>query len=470
MKIVIVGCTHAGTAAAAQILKDHPEATVTIYERDDNISFLSCGIYLYLGGKVNHLEDMFYSSPETLAKLGAMVRTKHNVLKIDAQSRTLQVVDMTTGKVFGDTYDKLIMTTGSNVAVPPIFGIDESKVLLCKTYSQAQEIYQTAQDNQRIAIIEAGYIGTELSESYANTHHEVTLFQSHDQILNNYISKEISDQAVQLLKDHGVNVLLNHQVTAFTGNDDGELVIETNQGDFNADLAIVGTGFVPNTELLRGQVEMDKHGAIIINDYVQTSDPDIYAAGDSCVVNFNPTGHSAYTPLATNAVRQGALAGANVFGNQQRYMGTQATSAMQLFDHTLATTGLTLAMAKLNHIPAERVTYEGNWRPAYMPSTAKLTIELIYNPENRKILGAQFLSAHEVAQSANALSIAIQNGNTIDDLAFVDMLFSPNFDEPFNYLNLVAQQAIEQERQAGRNHPRITAYGDWAKQNDKDLQ
>lgn len=143
---------------------------------------------------------------------------------------------------------------------------------------------------------------------------------------------------------------------------------------------------------------------------------------------------------------------------------------MQLFDHTLATTGLTLAMAKLNHIPAERVTYEGNWRPAYMPSTAKLTIELIYNPENRKILGAQFLSAHEVAQSANALSIAIQNGNTIDDLAFVDMLFSPNFDEPFNYLNLVAQQAIEQERQAGRNHPRITAYGDWAKQNDKDLQ
>ncbi|PRO94655.1 NADH oxidase [Lactiplantibacillus pentosus] len=441
MKIVIVGCTHAGTAAAAQILKSHPEATVRIYERDDNISFLSCGIYLYLGGKVNHLEDMFYSSPEALAKLGACVKTQHNVLKIDAQAKTLQVVDMQTGKVFDDTYDKLIMTTGSNVAVPPIFGIDESKVLLCKTYQQAQEIYETAKDNQRIAIIGAGYI-----------------------------SPDMSDQAVQLLKAHGVNVLLNHQVTAFTGGDDGELVIETNQGDFTADLAIVGTGFVPNTELLRGQVEMDKHGAIIINDYVQTSNPDIYAAGDSCVVNFNPTGASAYTPLATNAVRQGALAGLNVFGNQQRYMGTQATSAMQLFNHTLATTGLTLKMAQQSHIPAERVTFDGTWRPSYMPSTDKLTIELIYNPENRKILGAQFLSAHEVAQSANAISIAIQNGNTIDDLSFVDMLFSPNFDDPFNYLNLVAQQAVEQERQAGRDNPRITAYGDWAKQNDRDLQ
>lgn len=469
MKIVIVGCTHAGTAAAAQILKNHPESEVTIYERNDNISFLSCGIYLYLGGKVQRLEDMFYSSPDALEKLGATVKTKHNVLKIDSKAKTMQVADMASGKVFEDTYDKLIMTTGSSVAVPPIFGIDESKVLLCKTYEQAQEIYKTAKDNRRIAIVGAGYIGTELSESYANTDHDVTLFQSHDQILNHYISKDMSDRAVDVLKQHGVNVLLNHRVTGFTGNDDGELVIETNQGDFTADLAIVGTGFVPTTELLRGQVEMDKHGAIIINDYVQTSNPDIYAAGDSCVVNFNPTGRSAYTPLATNAVRQGALAGLNVFGNIQRYMGTQATSAMQLFNYTLATTGLTYEVAKQSHVPVERVVFEGNWRPSYMPSTDPLTIELTYNPENRKVLGAQFWSPHEVAQSANTVSVAIQNGNTIDDLAFVDMLFSPNFDDPFNYLNLVAQMAVDQEEKAGRTKSRVTAVGDWAKQNDQSL-
>jgi len=470
MKIVIVGCTHAGTAAAAQVLKDHPESEVTVYERNDNISFLSCGIYLYLGGKVGRLEDMFYSSPAELEKQGATVKTKHNVLKIDAATKTLQVANMETGEVFDDHYDKLIMTTGSSVKVPPIFGIDESKVLLCKNYEQAQEIYKTAKDNRRIAIIGAGYIGTELSESYANTNHEVTLFQSHDQILNHYISKDMSDRAVALLKQHGVKVELNHRVTAFTGNDNGELVIETNQGDFVADLAIVGTGFVPVTELLRGQVKMDKHGAIIINDYVQTSDPDIYAAGDSCVVNFNPTGRSAYTPLATNAVRQGTLAGMNIFGNIQRYMGTQATSAMQLFDHTLATTGLTYEIAKQSKIPAERVVFKGNWRPAYMQSTAPLTIELVYNPENRKILGAQLWSPHEIAQSANALSIAIQNGNTIDDLAFVDMLFSPNFDDPFNYLNLVGQMAVEQERQNGRGKARISAVGDWAKENDQTLK
>ncbi len=468
MKIVIVGCTHAGTAAASQILKNHPEAEVTVYERNDNISFLSCGIYLYLGGKVQRLEDMFYSSPEELTAAGAKVLTKHNVLKIDAATKTLQVANMKTGEVFDDHYDKLIMTTGSSVAVPPIFGIDESKVLLCKTYDQAKEIYKTAKDNQRIAIIGAGYIGTELSESYANTNHDVTLFQSHDQILNHYISKDMSDRAVKVLQDHGVDVKLNHKVTAFTSNDDGELVIETNQGDFVADLAIVGTGFVPTTELLRGQVKMDKHGAIIINDYVQTSDPDIYAAGDSCVVNFNPTGASAYTPLATNAVRQGALAGTNVFGNTHRYMGTQATSAMQLFNYTLGTTGLTYEIAKQSHVPVKRVVYEGTWRPKYMPSTDPLVIELTYNPENRKILGAQFWSPHEVAQSANTISVAIQNGNTIDDLAYVDMLFSPNFDDPFNYLNVVAQMAVAQEAEAGHDQPRITAIGGWAKANHED--
>lgn len=251
---------------------------------------------------------------------------------------------------------------------------------------------------------------------------------------------------------------MNRRVTSFTGNDNGELVIETTDGDFTADLAIVCTGFVPNTELLRGQVKMDKHGAIIINEFVQTSNPDIYACGDASVVNFNPTGKPAYTPLATNAVRQGMLAGINVFGNIQRYMGTQATSAMNIFGYTLASTGLTLEHAKKEGFPeAEMVTFEGTWQPEYMPSTDKLSINLVYDPKTRLILGAQLYSKHEVAQSANALSIAIQNRNTIDDLSFVDMLFQPNFDDPFNYLNLVAQMAVEKETKRGNNYPRLTA-------------
>jgi len=225
-------------------------------------------------------------------------------------------------------------------------------------------------------------------------------------------------------------------------------VIETNTEDHKSDLVIVCTGFVANTELLRGQVDMDRHGAIIINEYTQTSNPDIYAAGDACTVNFNPTNKPAYMPLATNAIRQGALAGVNVFGDIQKYMGTQATSAMELFGHTIASTGLTLQHALDDGINAAAVTYHDDYRPDYMPTTAMLTIKLVYNKDNRQILGAQLFSKHEVAQSANTISVCIQNKNTIDELAFMDMLFQPNYDNPFNYLNLVAQMAVAQERAA----------------------
>lgn len=449
MKVVIVGCTHAGIAAVTEILKAHPETEVTIYERNDNVSFLSCGISLYLNGQVKRLEDMFYATPEDLAKLGAKVRVRHDVLSIDTKKHQMTVEDLQTKEIFSDTYDKLIMTTGSYVVVPPLMGIDDSRVLLCKSYDQAKQIYATAKNHKHITIVGAGYVGVELAEAYADTDHEVTLIQSHDQILNNYVDDLFSKKITQLLKKHGVHVYLNERVQAFHGDEKNDkVVVETNNAEHEADLAIVCTGFMANTESLRGQVDMDRHGAILINDYTQTSNPDVYAAGDACVSHFNPAHNDAYIPLATNAVRQGALAGKNIFGKVQKYMGTQATSAMELFGYTLASSGLTLSAAKREGLNADSVTYKGNYRPGYMPSTEMLTIVLVYDRDNRQVLGAQLFSKHEVAQSANAISICIQNKNTIDDLAYVDMLFQPHYDEPFNYLNLVAQLAIEQERQA----------------------
>ncbi|MFD1318867.1 FAD-dependent oxidoreductase [Loigolactobacillus zhaoyuanensis] len=446
MKVIVVGCTHAGTIAVTQILQEHPETEVTVYEWHDNVSFLSCGISLYLGGQVKRLEDMFYSSPEELSKLGATVRMKHDVLKIDAKTKTVTCADLVSEEITTDTYDKLIMATGSYVVVPPLFGIDNSRVLLCKDYAQAQEIYKTAQNHKHVAIVGGGYVGVELAESYADTDHEVTLIQGRDQILNNYVDKPLADKITTLLTDHGVHVYLGERAQSFSGDD--QVVIETDKGEHQADLVIVCTGFVPNTELLRGQVDMDRRGAILINDYMQTSDPDIYAAGDACVTHYNPTGKSAYVPLASNAVRQGILAATNIFGHTQKYMGTQGTSALSIFGYTLASTGLTLNSALADGFDAAAVTFHDDYRPNYMPTTAMLTIELVYDRSNRRILGAQLFSKHEVAQSANTISVCIQNQNTIDDLAYVDMLFQPNYDQPFNYLNLVAQQAIVQEKQA----------------------
>jgi len=320
MKVIVVGCTHAGTVAVTQILQEHPEAEVTVYERHDNVSFLSCGISLYLGGQVKRLEDMFYSSPEQLRDLGAKVKMKHDVLKIDAKAKTVTSADLVTTELNTESYDKLIMATGSYVVVPPLVGIDNSRVLLCKDYAQAQEIYKTAQNHKHVAIVGGGYVGVELAESYADTDHEVTLIQGRDQLLNNYVDKALADKVAAMLTDHGVLVYLNERAQAFSGAE--QVIVETNAGKHGADLVIVCTGFVANTDLLRGQVDMDRRGAIITNEYMQTSDPDIYAAGDACTVHYNLTGKSAYIPLASNAVRQGILAATNIFGHIQKYMGT----------------------------------------------------------------------------------------------------------------------------------------------------
>lgn len=231
MKVMIIGSTHAGTAAAREILTRHPETAVTIYERNDNVSFVSSGIYLYLTGVIQHLEDMFYTSPADLKQLGAQVKTRHNVLRIDTDHKTVQVANMQTGEVFDDTYDKLIMATGSSVIVPPIMGIDHEKVLLCKNYEQAEQLYQSLQANQRVAIVGAGYMGTELAESYASMDQQVMLFHSHSHILNNYLGPQMADAATKLLQHHQVDIHLNERVTGFASGSNDQLIVETAQGD-----------------------------------------------------------------------------------------------------------------------------------------------------------------------------------------------------------------------------------------------
>ncbi len=317
---------------------------------------------------------------------------------------------------------------------------------MCKDARQAEALRAATKGDERIAIVGAGYIGVELAEAFAqNQTHQVTLLQGGGQLLNHYIDPAMSQHVEKRLVDHGVHVQLNARVEAFYGTEGSSAVtIETAEAQYQADVVVVCTGFLANTALLRGQVAMDRSGAILTNEWMQTSDDNIFAAGDACTVHFNPTGKQAYIPLATNAVRQGYLVGRNVFGHIQRDLGTQATTAMRLFDDNLATTGLTMHHAQQVGIPAASVTYLGPYRPAFMTGHDEVMINLVYNPENRRVLGAQLLSTHEITQSANAVSIAIQNRNTIDDLAFVDMLFNPHYDQPFNYLNLVAQQAVAQ--------------------------
>ncbi|MFC4771483.1 FAD-dependent oxidoreductase [Enterococcus hermanniensis] len=445
MKVVVVGCTHAGTAAVKNILASHPDAEVTVFERNDNISFLSCGIALYVGGVVKDPAGLFYSNPEELTSLGASVNMEHDVTNIDTDNKKVTAKDLKTNEEKVIDYDKLVVTTGSWPIIPPIKGIKSKNVLLCKNYNQANQIIEKAKDAKKVVVVGGGYIGIELVEAFAESGKQVTLIDGLSRILNKYLDQPFTDLLEKELVDRGVTLALGENVNEFVADETGAVTkVVTPSNEFDADMVILCVGFRPNTDLLKDKVDMLPSGAIKVNEYMQSSNPDIFSAGDSTVVHYNPTGQHQYIPLATNAVRQGMLVGKNLVEQKVKYRGTQGTSGLYLFGWTIGSTGLTKESAALNGIDVNVTVIEDNYRPEFMPTTEKILMEIVSEKGTNKILGAQFLSKYDITQSANTLSVAIQNNMTLEDLALQDFFFQPHFDRPWNYLNILAQAALEE--------------------------
>jgi len=444
MKVAVIGCTHAGTAAVKELTSQHEQLDITVYERNDNVSFLSCGIALHVGGVVEHAESLFYSSPDELAELGANMRLKHDVLEIDSTNQTIVAKNLVTGETVYDTYDKLIMTTGSWPIIPMLPGIELNQIELCKNYHHAQTIIKKATDAERITVVGAGYIGAELVEAFEAYGKEVTFIDSADRILNKYLDRSFTDIIEQELTDRGIRLELNQTVQSFTGVDGNVTQVVTDKGTFETDLVILCVGFRPSTELLKGQIDMLPNGAIIVDDYMRTSNPNIFAAGDSCAIYYNPARTHAYIPLATNAVRMGTLVGKNLLAPTIRYQGTQGTSGLRLYDLNIASTGLTEDAAPFFGLEVASTTVQDAYRPEFMPTAENVQLKLVYETTTHRLVGAQIISKVDLTQAMNTLSVAIQNDMTLEELAFVDFFFQPHYNKPWNLLNQAALQGMNE--------------------------
>ncbi|MCP3032156.1 FAD-dependent oxidoreductase [Halobacillus sp. A1] len=442
MKIAVIGSTHAGTAAVTNMAHLYPEADITVYERNDNVSFLSCGLALYVGGVVDDPQGLFYSSPEQLRQLGISMRMQHDVKDIDTINQRIEAVNLVTGEFVTDYYDKLVMTTGSWPVTPPIEGIDLDNVLLAKNYNQANTIIEKAEHADHVTVVGAGYIGVELVEAFEKSGKRVTLIDGVDRILNRYLDAEFTNQIEEDFRHRGIDLRLGETVEKFEGKGSVQAVV-TNKGRIDTDLVIMCVGFRPNTNLLRGKVDMLDNGAIKVNEYMQTSDPAIFAAGDCCAVKYNPTGGHAYIPLATNAVRMGTLAARNLMGPVLKNVGTQGTSGLHIYDLNMASTGLTETSARLLGVHVKSITINEKHRPEFMPTAENVQLKVSYDPESRKIVGAQVLSKVDVTQSINTLSVCTQSGMTVDELGFVDFFFQPHFNQPWNFLNKAGLAAAQ---------------------------
>lgn len=443
MKIVIVGCTHAGTAAVVNLKELHPESEITIYEKNDNLSFLSCGIALNVGGVIKETKNLFYNSPENLAKMGVVTNMKHEVLNIDFENKTLKVKNLLNNEEFEDNYDKLVLTLGSWPIVPKFEGGDLDNILLCKNHDHAIEIIEKSKNAKNIVIIGAGYIGVELVEAFEMQGKNVTLIDAEERIMAKYLDKEFTDIAEKEFVDRGVNLVLGEKVSKFEGENGKVTKVVTNNGSYEGDLVVLCIGFAPNTKLVQGKLDTLPNGAIIIDEYMRTSKEDVFAAGDCCVVKYNPAHDTRYIPLATNAVRMGTLVARNIVEPTLKYMGTQGTSGIKIYEKCIASTGLTEEVAKATtKMNVASVELTDNYRPEFMPTYLPATIKLVFDKDTRRIIGGQIISDIDLTQFMNTLSVVIQNEMTIEELAMTDFFFQPHFNKPWSLLNAVALKAL----------------------------
>ncbi|WP_339229066.1 FAD-dependent oxidoreductase [Oceanobacillus sp. FSL K6-2867] len=454
MKVAVIGCTHAGTAAINNIVNLYPEAQIDVFEKNDNVSFLSCGIALYVGGVVEDPNGLFYASVEHFERLGVNMHMNHEVTACNLNEKQIQARDMKTGETKDYSYDKLIITSGSWPVTPPIPGSDLENVLLCKNFEHAKEIIKRSESARNVVVVGAGYIGVELVEAFEENGKNVTLIDSEERILNRYLDDTFTSPVETTFKQRGIELALDQTVSKFEGTGTVEKVI-TDKGAYNADLVVMCVGFRPNTGLFKGQIEMLGNGAIIVDEYMRTSVKDVYAAGDCCAVSNNATRQPSYIPLATNAVRMGTLVAHNLEKPVMEHPGTQGTSGLKIYNHNIASTGLTESAAKLAGLSVASATIEDNYRPEFMPENAVIQLKLVFETETHRIVGAQVISDADFTQAINTISVGIANNMTIEQLALTDFFFQPHYNKPVNFLNQVALKAMAMETEKIRKQEQL---------------
>ena len=330
-KIVIVGANHAGTAAINTILDNYKDNEVVVFERNFNTSFLGCGMALWIGDQIQGGSDgLFYSSPEKLREKGAKVSINTQVDRIDFEKKIVYYSNAET-PAGEESYDKLILSTGSLPIIPNIKGKDLKNVQQVKLFQDAQAVIDKLTDDslRHITVVGAGYIGVELAEAFERKGKKVTLVDIASECLSGYYDTEFTTLMTKNLEEHGIECKFGQEVVEILG-EDKVTGIKTNKETFDTDMVILAIGFRPNTDLGKDTLATFRNGAYVVNKKQETSIPDVYAIGDCATVYDNAIQDVNYIALATNAVRSGIVAAHNVGGTEIESLGVQGSNGINI--------------------------------------------------------------------------------------------------------------------------------------------
>ncbi len=443
MKLLIVGGVAGGASAAARARRLSEDAQIVLFERGPDVSFANCGLPYYVGGEIADRRKLLVVTPERLrTRFNLDVRTQSSVEAIDRSRRTVRVRDLSSGHEYDESYDKLILSPGAAPLRPPITGIDLPNVYTLRTLNDVDRIKaRVDQGIKHAVIVGAGFIGLELVENLVGRGIATTIVELQNQILPPF-DPEMTTPIVETLSAHGVSLRLGNSAEGFESSDDG-LVVRLKSGEqLLAQLVVIGVGVRPENKLaVEAGLEVGQRGGIRVNEYLQTSDPDIYAVGDAIEVSDFVTGDAVQVPLAGPANRQGRIAADNVFGRSEKYRGTQGTAIVGVFERTAAMTGASEKTLRRAGRPFRKVYVHPANHAGYYPGAEAMSIKLLFEPDTGRVLGAQAVGGEGVDKRIDVLAVAIQAKMTVFDLEEMELSYAPQYGsakDPVNMAGFVA--------------------------------
>jgi len=443
MKIVIIGGIAAGMSAAAKAGRLLKEGSVKVYEMGEVISFGACGLPYFVGDFFENERRMIARSVEKMKEGGVDVFTFHEVLRVDAEKKVLEIKNLLTQETFEEGYDRLMIATGANVLKPPFKNMDIGNIFTLTKLQDGRDMKQAvlSDDIKDVTVIGGGFIGVEVVEAMKNLGKRVRLIQRSERVFNKIFDPRITDLMHEELLAHDVELVLNEGVVAFEGEKNVRAVV-TDKNRYETDLVVVATGFKPNTAFVQDLgLKMLSNGAIVVGHGGETSIKDIYAAGDCATVPHLVKNEDVHIALATGANKLGRVAGSNMAGVEASYPGSLGSACVKVMDYEAALTGLSEEDAIKLGFDYKSVFIQDKDHAGYYPNPEDIYIKLVYDAKSKVILGGEILGKNGAALRINVIAMAIKAKMTTDDLGMMDFCYAPPFSKTWDALNVAGNVA-----------------------------
>lgn len=450
MKYLIIGGVAGGATAAARLRRLDENATIILFERGQYVSYANCGLPYYIGGAISDRDKLFVQTKEGFTeRFNIDIRTGQEVVSINKEAKEIMVRDLKTGNEYQESYDKLVLSPGAAPVRPPIEGIDSDRIFTLRNVPDTDRIknYITQIKPRRAVVVGAGFIGLEMVENLHNNQIEVTIVEKTNQVM---APLDYSMAAIvhQHLGQKGVRLILEDGIFRFEETAKGITAYLESGKEIETDMVILSIGVRPETILAKDAgLGIGSLGGIAVNEFMQTSDPDIYALGDAVETRHKVTGKQALIPLAGPANKQGRIVADNIVnGNREVYEGSIGTSIAKVFDLTVATAGANAKLLKRESIPYTSSYTHSASHAGYYPGAIPMSIKILFSPGDGRLLGAQAVGVDGVDKRMEMLAQVIGRGGGIADLITIEQAYAPPYSsakDPVNMAGYVADNILK---------------------------